>query len=89
MSDDFNYYMERLLLQLGEIEAALNIKGLPHVIYKPNLSIDGNQWCALYGENLQEGVAGFGDSPIEALHAFDAEFISKLKKVQKESPKDE
>jgi hypothetical protein len=28
---------------------------------------DGNQWCALEGENLQEGTAGFGTSPSEAL----------------------
>lgn len=29
--------------------------------------LDGNKWCALYGENLQEGLAGFGDSPIMAI----------------------
>ena len=28
---------------------------------------DGDQWCALYGENLQEGVAGFGRTPAEAM----------------------
>lgn len=28
---------------------------------------DGNQWCALLGPDLQEGVAGFGDTPKEAL----------------------
>lgn len=27
---------------------------------------DGNMWCALYGENLQVGVSGWGDSPDEA-----------------------
>lgn len=34
---------------------------LPGVMYRPALSVDGNQWCALYGSNLQDGVAGFGD----------------------------
>ena len=33
------------------------------------LSKDGNQWCFLWGENIQEGVAGFGDTIREA--AFD------------------
>lgn len=33
------------------------------------LSIDGNKWCALVGENLQEGAAGFGDGPMAALRA--------------------
>lgn len=50
----------------------------PSVLYRPSLSIDGNKWCALYGENLQDGVAGFGDSPEEAMKAFDAEWREKL-----------
>jgi hypothetical protein len=29
--------------------------------------MDGGQWCALLGDNLQEGVCGFGDTPAEAL----------------------
>ena len=28
---------------------------------------DGLAWCALWGENIQEGVCGFGDSPEGAL----------------------
>lgn len=28
---------------------------------------DGDQWCALLGENIQEGICGFGDTPIAAL----------------------
>jgi hypothetical protein len=32
-----------------------------------NLTLDGDKWCALIGENLQQGVGGFGDDPIEAL----------------------
>lgn len=28
---------------------------------------DGDSWCALLGADLQEGVAGFGDSPLEAI----------------------
>ena len=31
------------------------------------ISLDGNLWCALVGENLQEGLAGFGTTPSEAL----------------------
>lgn len=23
---------------------------------------DGNQWCFLYGDNIQEGICGFGDT---------------------------
>lgn len=50
----------------------------PCVLWKPRLFIDGNQWCALFGENIQEGVVGFGDSPDEAMWAFDAAWRKKL-----------
>lgn len=50
----------------------------PSTIYRPALSIDGDQWCALYGENLQDGVAGFGASPEEAMNAFDKAWYHKL-----------
>lgn len=50
----------------------------PCVLYRPAISIDGNQWCALYGENLQDGVAGFGDSPALAMEAFDAAWFATL-----------
>ena len=50
----------------------------PSAVFKPRLSIDGNQWCALYGENLQEGVAGFGASPEDAMWDFDRMWRAKL-----------
>ena len=50
----------------------------PCVLWKPSLTIDGNQWCALYGENLQDGVAGFGDSPADAMNDFDRNYVAKL-----------
>jgi len=31
------------------------------------LTLDGDAWCALLGEDLQEGLAGFGDTPSDAL----------------------
>ncbi len=40
--------------------------------------MDGsNTWCALYGDDLQNGVAGFGDSPQEAVAAFNRAWIRK------------
>lgn len=43
----------------------------PSYILKPALTVDGNQWCALFGENLQDGIAGFGDTPELAYADFD------------------
>ena len=50
----------------------------PSNLYRPRLSIDGNMWCALYGENLQDGVAGFGASPALAFADFDKAWRTHL-----------
>ncbi len=31
---------------------------------------DGNQWCILAGDNIQEGICGFGDTIEDALYEF-------------------
>jgi hypothetical protein len=51
---------------------------LPSAIYRPRVFIDGNKWCALYGDDIQCGVAGFGDSPELAMWNFDFEWCKKL-----------
>lgn len=56
----------------------------PSAIYRPAISIDGNQWCALYGENLQDGVAGFGDTPDAAMRAFDETWNSENVRIRHE-----
>ncbi len=52
--------------------------GRPHVLMRPAISIDGNKWCAMYGDNLQGGVCGFGDSPSEAMQDFDRAWYAAL-----------
>lgn len=54
----------------------------PSAIQRPSLLIDGNQWCALYGDNLQDGAAGFGDSPAKAMQDFDNNWHKALGKKQ-------
>lgn len=39
---------------------------------------DGSQWCALYGEDLQIGIAGFGDTPFLAMVNLRDNFNKKL-----------
>ena len=34
---------------------------------KPKVYKDGNKWCVLYGENIQDGIAGFGGTPHESV----------------------
>jgi len=35
----------------------------PFMLLPTAISVDGNQWCVLYGENLQDGVAGNRTQP--------------------------
>lgn len=49
----------------------------PFMLLRPRISLDGNQWCALYGENLQDGVAAFGDTPEKAAIAFDLAWLNE------------
>lgn len=64
-------------------EAALE-QCRPSVLFRPTLSIDGNQWCALYGDDLQCGVAGFGDSPADAMWDFDRQWATKIQPPKNE-----
>lgn len=43
-------------------------------LLKPKISIDGNQWCCLYGDNIQDGIAGFGDTPMKAIYDWNKQF---------------
>lgn len=86
---DVGSAVEEVMRNSGIGDAAWSIKtryleaiaslDTPSAIFRPAISIDGNQWCALYGENLQDGVAGFGDSPGAAMRDFDNNWFTKLK----------
>lgn len=47
----------------------------PSVLFRPSVVRDGSKWSALYGENLMEGVCGFGDTPEEAMQHFDHNWL--------------
>ena len=67
-------------LQQQAAREALSVeenRNRPFFLLRPKIYPDGNQWCALYGENLQEGVCGFGDTPELAACDFDKSWISQ------------
>lgn len=43
----------------------------PSVLFRPTISLDGDQYCALYGEDLMAGCAGFGFTIEAAMRDFD------------------
>ena len=59
-------------------EAAMELMR-PCVVFKPVISLDGDKYCVLFGDNLQDGVAGFGDSPADAMADFDKEWKAPYK----------
>jgi hypothetical protein len=75
---DYNGHLASAQVNIYEYSIAIN---QPSVLYRPKLFIDGNKWCALYGDNLQDGVAGFGDSPEKAMEDFNKNWIKNIKGV--------
>lgn len=53
------------------LDNVVKVLSSPHAVFKPKVYPDGNQWCALYGDDLMMGVCGFGDTPAEACADFD------------------
>lgn len=53
-----------------QISVTLRLPDGDHVQIKPVLSKDGDTWCVSIGVNLQEGVSGFGSTPMRAFTAF-------------------
>lgn len=72
---DFSHARELLQEQIGIVGMEMS---RPAVLYRPAISIDGDKWCALYGDDLQSGCAGFGDSIAEAMADFDKNWLAKL-----------
>ena len=73
---DYNGHIAAAEVNIYQHSCELN---RPSTLYKPRLFIDGNQWCALMGDNLQDGVAGFGKSPAEAYADFDRRWNTGIK----------
>ena len=38
---------------------------------------DGNEWCVLWGQDMQSGIVGFGSTPMKAINAFNKALHAK------------
>jgi hypothetical protein len=65
---DFSYARALLQEQIGMVGNELV---RPSVLFRPTVSLDGNMYCVLYGENLAAGCAGFGATMEAAMADFD------------------
>ena len=71
----FSHYAQQAM---QEFQSAGIEQQQPSVLYKPRLFIDGDSYCALYGENIQEGCAGFGTTPNNAMLDFNTNWVNNL-----------
>jgi hypothetical protein len=53
-------------------------RNTPFVIYGARVFQDGNTFCALLGDNIQEGICAFADTPANAVHAFNNVWYSPV-----------
>jgi predicted RNase H-like HicB family nuclease len=65
---DISFFTARLQEQMYATAQEMQ---RPSAIFRPKLSIDGTSWCALLGADLETGLCAFGDTPSEAMTAFD------------------
>ena len=67
------------LIQQSKHNAAIEAEEMSLVaLLRPRVFIDGNRWCVLYGDNVMDGVAGFGESPIHAVYDFNNAWRRKM-----------
>ena len=64
------------IAELSLISEAVHRQTRPSVIYKPDLSSDGESWVVVYG-NAYKGLMGYGDTPELAMKDFDDKWAGK------------
>jgi len=69
-------YQEKL--RSLEIEAHYKLFSM----LRPSVTMDGKKWCVLYGDNIQDGVCGFGDTINDAISEFNQAFYTPARKEQ-------
>ena len=69
---------ETLTLQ-SKLNSAIEAEELnKFALLKPYIFIDGNKWCVMYGEKVQESIRGFGFTPMQAIYDFNKQFDLSL-----------
>ena len=74
--NEIMYHQERMNIIVEQEEYNL------FNLLKPKLFIDGAQWCVLYGEDMQSGICGFGESPYKAILEFNKAWNKPLNKLK-------
>lgn len=65
---------------IAKISEYVEFQKRPSTFLKPQLVIHDHKWCAWFGESIDNGIAGYGKTPTEAYHDFDAKFYDHTPK---------
>ena len=66
------------LAQRIELYAAAH-PGSPSAVRRPKVFHKSETWIALLGDNVEDGIIGYGDTIEAALRSFDARYLSQLR----------
>lgn len=69
MNIDLGFFQNVFFNAASEFQITAECLREPSAIYRPKLTQDGDKWLAVYGD-LPTGVVGVGNSPEEAMRAF-------------------
>jgi hypothetical protein len=72
-------HFETLLHQERSILASQQLEYDLFATLRPRVFQDGSQFCVLHGDDLQSGIAGFGDTVYKAICDFNMAFHRPIK----------
>ena len=73
---DSSWVAQRMVESVNILEAE---QLRPCILFKARVFQDGDMFCALLGDNIQEGIVSFGETPDKAMREFDKVwYVSKL-----------
>lgn len=78
LREAFGHASHYIEMATREYQIAAQEQQRPCVLFRPRVGLDGNKWGVLYGDNIQDGVYGSGDSVAEAMADFDRNWYAKL-----------
>ncbi len=64
------------------IQDAASEYAVASAVYRPKIYMDGNEWCAIYGDDITCGVCGFGATPALAVSDFNDRWYGRGKYKQ-------
>lgn len=67
--------LQHLETKIDNLFTHLSNLNTPFMVLKPRVYKDGDQWCVLLGADLQEGISGFGVTPLNAVNDFNKDYV--------------